>query len=526
MNSISKNTNMEHAFNVARKVCNLPKSLDEFWKINSAYPSFEDPQLILIHTNDRYDPERVSHAPLRRIRGIIIDVKREIIVVHSTGHEVVLTVDTPLRFNEEDESIELDTIISKPGSNDRYIQTHGTMKFSKKNVYIRPGFEGAILRVFKWNGVIFVATFKTLFGREASLPGRSTFYELYTKYGGPDVEELYKTKAESCPMIHHFLICADELRSVSSITNNFVINSILSMCDELNKECPCSEYNSDHGVLPVANTKITVDIANKYLFPAEFVEPKFIDPSIAPGELRLISKNTDGIITDVVFNPTGQEDKRLKGGDFVMIFDDETCTYYKIESAAYTFRRSALFGNINFYNQFIKTINFFVSSDPAYIMKNNKFPYPPIKGKAKRGNKMENLPLITRQEKYAYVKALYKLILSPVLRHEVDGWMKKYEEDIKNLSHFFATVDPTPEFKEEFKKVFQTQTFEIWSELRKDFTYRSPRVDKESVMERNIREALLNGRGIAISPILQQYRLYMKRLEGRKIKSPLPSEAN
>lgn len=501
-----QNNNLIHAFSVARKVCCLPSELDPFWKINSAYPSFEDPKLILIHTNKDYDPERVSHAPLSKIRGVIIDVEREVILVETTGHDEILTTNTPIQ-RCDDGSIEFETLISKAGSNDRFIYRVGTKKFNR--YFITPGFEGAILRIFKWNGRIFIATFKTLLGEETSIPGRPSFYDLYKRCGGIPAEILYDMKSPSCNVVHNFLISTNELKTVSSFSNEFILVSYHTYCNVKEEDCLCHE-DKDHLSLPVAETSIDVNTANKILFPQKFIKKSSIDKSLAPGELKIVNDDAENPykITDFIFNPTYQNDERLQGGDFVMIFDRDTNTFYRVESPAYTFRREALDGNINLYNQFIRTISYFSFNDAKHLFNNNTFSYPLIVDVSNKDNGKNKyhriLPINTRAEKHIYVQAFYSLVLSPPLRPQIKEWISKYHKDVSDLATFFANNIPTEEFIKA-NPIFTTKTIEVWK------SFSGNNIRNKDFLIKNIKERLYDSKGISIGPLIAQYRKYSKK---------------
>lgn len=503
---------MENAVAIAREICSLPISLDNCWKITSAYPSMEDPQLILIHTNDHYDPEKVSHAPLQKIRGIIIDTKRKAIVVNSPGHEIVMTTHSPLKIAENGD-LEFETVLKTSGTGDSYAYTVGTKRFKSGKYTIRLGYEGAILRIFKWEEKVFVATYKNLDGKTASIPGRPPFFQIFedmTK-GWLDLNSLYDHPSKSCIVAYNFLICHDCLKTVSSISDQFVIPTPYSVASEEGRDdCTCRE----HKFLPLGEETINVEIANKFLFPNKFADKDYGE-SLVPGEIKIIRDvNTyPAKITNIKFKPTEQIDERLHGGDFVMLYDEEEKTFYKIESPGYTFRRGVLFGSINFYNQFIKTISFFASSDANYIYKNNNFPYPLLSAMDKKGKgkkrEMKPLPLATRRDKYIYVQTLYKLIMAPSIRKWVGVWMESYHRDINALASFFAKVEPTEEFRKE-NTVFTAKTYDVWMDLRgghSNYHHKAPRIPNKE----HIKELLYESRRISIGPLLSQFRSYLKK---------------
>ena len=374
---------------IVAQVLALPEALSECWDILSVYPETQKgaqpvlPRLALVHYNDKYDPDNRSHAPLRMVRGPVVDLQTKIVYAESYGHTGRMPCYTELKVDADANTVEFETELKlylsspadKPDETPKV--TVGARVFSLNEVSFYVGNEVVVIRVFKFGGRIFYATHKTLYG-ELSKFGDAEFMDIYRRLLGPEARDkngqliagsqrLFEEVLPYSPYCYIFLVADNTLRLASSTMDNRVIHvatkemwgpqalareygdpyfclSDSDFTDPVKiQHIPNKYFNPyDRGV--TIQNKITVHQANQILFPDKFATPIEADPVIPDmgsttpfhmyknvkihkprsneRSIKYVYDEKQEQLLDVQYVPlaTKPTDDRLLGGDFVVMY--------------------------------------------------------------------------------------------------------------------------------------------------------------------------------------------------------------
>lgn len=453
----------------AEKVLKIPASLRNCWDIVDTFTEVGDPEsgLLLVHYNEEYDPELRSHEPLRRVRGIIIDKQTGAIISESLGHDEVLSCHGPL--TETKTSITFETEIRKyvnsfeAAPDERPKITVGTREFPKDKTAMFLGYEGAIIRIFKWNNKIFFSSHRKIDAKKSGWGGRTIFLDIYKRLGGPPIESFYGDEITS-PYCHMFLIADNEIRLASSTSDNRII--YLGVKKVWNEE----EYAQEDGpyyypgefplitpqftsqISPFASgdvrpmlmqPAINVGMVNKFMFPNQFAPdvpptPEAIQYGAKEHEM-VVDYSADGSrVNEIYFRRMAQKmaDERLNGGDFIVIFtqgaNGETIVY-RLETLAFQYRVQITADDPNLYHRFAIEMVSFTKGNPHELLTN----YPKY-----IGSDDKELDLSTPQSRQIYWWSLYHDAVAPVFKKEVQTFYSRYDDDVEELSKFILNDFP------------------------------------------------------------------------------------
>lgn len=454
---------------------NIPESLDAYWDIIDIYPE-DNPKLALAHYNDGFDFTNRSHGPLTKLRGVIVDLNTGAVVADSYGYNQTLPCNGSIE--ETQDKIIINTTKSvylndpKAAPDEAAKLTVGDVEFDKEKTKLFVGYEGAIVRVFRWGGETFFSTHRKISGVKSAWSARKSFYELYNEMGGPLIDSLFGDE-EYSPFCYMFYIANDELRLAGSTRDNrLLFLGVKKVWDEQkyahgddDKHGPYWYYNSfevkypkfteepsafstelNRGFIP--QEPISVDIANKFLFPNEFATPipdndetRNYDP--LPNEL-VIDYSNDGEVKDIYFNyPENKiRDDRLKGGDFIIMYtqDEQGNTIVnRLEPSSFLYRSSIIDNDPNLYHRFVVKMVEFTQSEPSELTSK----YPTFIGQNGR-----ELELETPQTRQVYWWSIFHDAVAPSFKKDTEEYLSKYQKDIQNIANFILY---------EFKKIIDEE---------------------------------------------------------------------
>jgi len=473
----------------------IPMNLWTYWEIIDRYPA-DKPELALAHYTEDYDPYNRSHEPLRKIRGTVVDLTTGAVVADSYGYTQTLPVYGPLReFTSPDNpsgSIILQTEVPlyfnrvEDAPEEAVKLRMGDREFDQSTTRLSIGYEGVLVRIFKWKDQVFFSTHRRIDALRSGWGGRKPFYELYTKLGGPDLKSIFGEEPYS-PYCHQFLVVDNEIRLATSTRDNRIL--YLGVKKVWNEEIYATESGpyawSDEFVLYVPQkgeksepevfsqeidramfiqSSISVATANKFLFP-QYYAPRIPASGEAAGynakENELIIDYTDdGEVREVYFNPVSEQisDERVIGGDFVIMYtqtpDGETIVY-RLEPTAFEYRVMVTGNDPNMYHRFVTEMIHFTKGDPHDLL--SKYPrYIDSSGQ---------LHLDEPVERRIYWWSLFYGAVAPAFKEEVDGYLQRYNDDIKKVADFIVSDFPKIKDEEELKRINQN-TRNRFTELR------------------------------------------------------------
>jgi hypothetical protein len=458
---------------IVTKALGLPPYLNKYWDVIDYYPSKEAPELALAHYNDLYDPSNRLHEPIRKIRGVTVDLKTGAIVADAYGYTQTLPCYEPLTeshgADDPTGSIQLQTEIAtylndfETAPEEAPKITVGTRSFDKGSTSIFIGYEGALIRIFKWKGQVFFSTQRRINAVRSNWGGRAGFLTLYKQLNGPEPESLFGPELYS-PFCYMFLVVHNEIRIASSTRDNRIVfigmkkvwdpakysqpGGPYAWAGEFQPRLPSpgkepSAFSPDPNRALIIQPSIDVATANKFLFPNAFA--RSIPPEAASFGAKdqeiVIDYNEDGTRVDEIYFqrlPNQIKDKRLSGGDFVILYtrspQGETIVY-RLESSAYEYRVGITGNNPNFYNRYVVEMVKFTRAnlddpnDPIF-----SYPQYIVKG--------QPMSLTRPEDRQVYWWSIFYDAVPPSYKDEVDGFWSRYDRDLSKVATFILTDYP------------------------------------------------------------------------------------
>lgn len=173
---------------IASEILCIPMS--DYWKVLDVFNN-----LALIH----YVDDQINNE-INKLRGVIVDLKNKVVVCSSYGA-------TPI-----EESVTVDEVLSTPS-------------FSGGRITIQRGYEGVVIRAFKYKGKVFFSTFKRIHPLGAKWIKSDNFLQIYKRSGGPTGDELFDPKMEYSNMCYTFIVVDSMLcfGTRENITSSYVV---------------------------------------------------------------------------------------------------------------------------------------------------------------------------------------------------------------------------------------------------------------------------------------------------------------
>lgn len=446
-------------------VLKLPPTLNKMWDIIDLYPNDSQPQLALAHYNkETYDPYNRTHEPLRKVRGTIVDLNTGAVVCDAYGHTQSLPC---LEALDADENvIKVHTEVAKYINNvedapDEVAKfSFGVRQFDKTTTKLFLGYEGAMIRLFKWNGQVFFSTHCRIDASRSNWGGRTQFFELFKQLGGPDISSLFGEEPFS-PYCHLFLIVHNEIRLATSTSDNRIIYlGVKKVWDEnvfagqsgpyawqgeftlktptFGQEPPV--FSNNHNRALIVQPAIDTDIANKFLFPNDYAKdiPQSSGYQAKEHEILVDYADSGRKVNEIYFQRLTQKiaDEKLSGGDFVILYTqtpEGQTIVYRLEPTAFEYRTQITANDPNLYHRFAVQMVDFTKADPQVL----RDAYP----KYIDANGTE-IRLDNAQDRQVYWWSLFYDAVAPYYKDKVDGFYSLYQSDIKSVADFIMNDYP------------------------------------------------------------------------------------
>lgn len=485
------------------EILSIPVSLDQHWDVLSVYPEEGPAQLALAHYQETYDPHNRSHEPLRRVRGIIIDLTTHKLIADSYGYTQTLACYEPIEDRDSvlriatDEMMYINRVEEAPEEIPKI--KPGYREFAKSDTRLFIGYEGALIRIFKWRNQIFFSTHRRIIGFRSNWGGKESFYNMYTRLGGPQIifdgEKPVSCPAlfgdeESSPYCHIFLIVDNDIRLASSTRDNRLFYvGVKKMEDrEIVLKSPplppvtdnvfTTQFDRTMTRQPVIN----VDIANKIMFPSEYAArlPGIADQYPAQPNELIVDYSTEGEVKEVYFNKSDSRlvDERLRGGDFIILYtktSEGSIIVYRLEPPAAEYRVRVTGNDPNTYHRFVVNMEEFIKNDYPTLWDS----YP------KYGTNQERT---VRDRQIYWWSVLYDAI-APAHKPEVDKFLARYGSDLKKVINFITyeypiIMDKTDEKGEKEKRLIDQKMQARINDLRRiAFGSSRPVMEKQRVLQ-------------------------------------------
>ncbi len=286
------------------------------WDILDYYP--EDNLYLVHYTEQPFDPR------FKNIRGIIVDIERKITVCSSLPYTPIATVDK--------------LVVTSNGNMNIIDDVGNNYQMKMKNIRIQYGFEGLTVRVFMYNGKVFISTYKkiNIKGSSSRWGGilKTTYIEMYKNMNGPKDEELFDLTTNYSPFVHIFIMVNPNLFLVSrQKTYGYIVYlATKRMWSSRNINLPKEEIDRT-----LWSPKNLVTQISEIIFKENYLYP--VDLKLADANVVLESGYYD---YTTLPNPMLQ-DPRLGSGEFVMLYhnqNEKLVDLIRIQSTAYSWRSS------------------------------------------------------------------------------------------------------------------------------------------------------------------------------------------
>jgi len=340
----------------------------------------------------------------------------------------------------------------------------GVRDFDKASATLFLGYEGAMVRLFKWNGQVFFSTHRRIDASRSNWGGRTSFFELYKKLGGPEIDTFFGAEPYS-PFCYMLLVAHNEIRLATSTRDNRIIfigvkkvwdeekyaseGKPYSWSGELKPKIPSIPVvnqntfstNLDHSM--IVQPSVDVATANKFLFPNQFAKDIPTTNEAAQYNAKdheiLVDYNDAGnAVNEVFFKRLPQRiaDEKLAGGDFIILYTksaDGNTIVYRLESPAFQYRVEITGNDPNLYHRFaVEMVNFY-KAEPKTL----KDTYPQY-----ISDQGLSLSLDQPNDRQIYWWSLFYDAVPPSYKDEVDTYFKRYDNDINKVATFIMSEYP------------------------------------------------------------------------------------
>ena len=434
----------------------IPKELYTYWEVKDLWPNKEAPRLALAHYSEhRFEPDNRAHAPLLKVRGPVVDLVTGRIVCDSFGYNASLSAHSKLSFettpDAPDGVVSFDTYVNKyyntleAAPEEQAKKAEGTLSWPASDIKLSLGYEGTLIRTFKWEGFTFFSNHKKIDATSAFWGPREKFLQIWLRLGGPATEEFYGEE-ESSPFCYNFLIADDEIRLASTTRDNMILYlGVRRLWNDPHWDNVEPIDPSTISPAIVNQAPISVDIANKFLFPAQYAKKVDVSGSY-PNELIVEYRPDRSTVLDIAY--TGKDDSSL-GGDFVIVYLKDAkgeISVYRIESENFQYRLGLTENNPNLYNQFVTSLGYFSRETPIERFQRTGFRRAPSTFTASMDTAAErffsklpamgNAVRMSQKDRMEKWQLYFTDAVSPTFKQTVSGYLARYNKELEDFAKF------------------------------------------------------------------------------------------
>lgn len=269
-------------------------------------------------------------SPFYFLHGAIIDLKKRIVYATSGGQ---IPPSVAVNLTEVNDKIEFTNLLPKSNEDSEPEEIGGeTISLTKSSLKIKPYFDGVVMQVFKYDGIIYTSS-QRQFNPEKSKWGDSPYFlDLYRELNGPtselfDKEKRFSPHTHVFVMVHHAFFVSSKLR----IKKPFLVY-LGSLQSWSTSNCPYFDEEVDWELHRPTNLSTTigegiytppvfdVEECNKFLRTGwdSLTEEEIneTDNRLLPGETVVIYEhNEDGSVKQTlkVFSPASHWRFKLRG---------------------------------------------------------------------------------------------------------------------------------------------------------------------------------------------------------------------
>lgn len=282
-----------------------------------------------------YDETKANMSKYGHIRGVVVDYNKGVVVCSSFGYTPTCT---------------LDKIVPQFTGNLELTDEHANQHtFLKDNYFFRIGFEGVIIRVFKFDGKTYRSSHKRLDPSGSRWGTSDTFIEIYDRLQGPDPNTLFNPKAKYSPWVHSFLLVDKKLLvgTKQDVGTGYIVH--------INSERMWSKENCPYPVEEVDDEMAVIN-STPYMPECGKIDKPFI---FKPTDMNIAEANEHLALG--FWGPIDIPDPRLSTGEFLVLYQKDEKSgvrpYFKVMSPAYRWRTLLRDDNQNIKHQFYFLLN-------------------------------------------------------------------------------------------------------------------------------------------------------------------------
>ena len=410
----------------------LQKDLHNCWNIFDVADS-----LVLVHYNEKFNPNDDYHAKLKKIRGLIVDVNTGAKFTVPYGYVKDIIISSYVTSDEENLSF-LDC------NNQQYVFKNSETKFSV-------GLESSVLRFFKFNGKIYASSSTKIDASGSHWGDTEKFLDAFLRLSGLKLEDMFGSEQTS-PYCHSFVIAGPtNLSSMLHECRVTYIGTEKSWSEELYASKPSDPYYFDGEFFkfepknlnqnepdplttesydrPLTGQRFvtTMDV-NKLLFPEILAKQVPFENEKAKNREMFVKYQNNGEIEEVYysnpfFNPSYGVNPYYTVGNFVIMFNNGLL--YKISTPGYHYRCQITENDPSPYHHWVMTLHSVIAdkNEPSTIqplLKPNGQPY--------------NLANPDEFREMWFV--VFHSSVGPARRKAVSEFRQKYNKDIMAVTTF------------------------------------------------------------------------------------------
>jgi len=301
------------------------------WKI-SDFKEFEDGSyLVQVHfLQDEKNREKKTKFP--RLRGVVVEIDDNSIdggriIAHAYPKTPSVVCDK-LRISHNG-----NLIIKAPTRTEDLIQKK-VIEIPEGKFKLRHGFDGFLLKVFKYKGIVYFSSNKKLDASMSFWGDSDYFKDIYLRNGGPTESELFPEDCTDSPFVYVFMV-VDKVFLVG--TRQDVGTGYVALLDVKKIE---NDFESDGDYRKYDEREE----------PSQFkvvstVPSKIEEPFVYFSDYLTVEQANDHLESGF-FEKSNPSDIRLGTGEFVVVYvyddNDQISKVIRVQSSAYDWRLNTL----------------------------------------------------------------------------------------------------------------------------------------------------------------------------------------
>lgn len=408
----------------------------------------ESEGLYMINYNEFF-PD-VDKDSLSWIRGLVLHLPSRQILVRSYGYSKTVVMDeipiapflaAAVRVADP-AALQSDPTLASfaemPTTMNLMDENNNGFLLDTKNAFLKPGYEGMLLRIWKWNGKVYRSTHRKLNFDRSHFGQSKSFVEMYNDVHGPTDEELFEESETTSPFVYYALLVHSDLFVATKSSN---MTSMVWL-----------------GVYPMVSAPAENQVPRFVLPPPKeaFTDP-FMLPSWSPSPISVPQANL--FLSSGHWNLPREHHSlplMLKPGEFVVVYGPPSVpgsplpTITKIVSTSYQWRSKIRDNSTNLTHQFYTMLDYAKLPREQYPFPALETPSANLCARIRSGSIVVAWEMAPASETYDHLATVgqrisnnWRCLLAavPIFQqvHVIDI-LSKYHEDLRSLVEYITAV--------------------------------------------------------------------------------------